>query len=119
MARHNDFGKKGETMAAEWLIQKGYRIIERNWRHGRYEVDIIARLGDICHFVEVKTISTPVYGHPEEKVNNKKIKNLMNSAAAWLHSNAPGKRVQYDILSITMNDREAPQFLLISDVYLH
>ncbi len=106
-------------MAAEWLIQKGYHIIERNWRHGRYEVDIISRLDDICHFVEVNTTSTPAYGHPEEKVNNKKIKNLMKSAAAWLHTNAPGKRVQYDILSITMNDREAPQFLLISDVYVH
>jgi putative endonuclease len=119
MARHNDFGKKGEAMAAEWLVQRGYRIIDRNWRHGRYEVDIIAGFGDICHFIEVKAAATPAFGHPEEKVNKRKIKNLMKSSAAWLHSHGPGKRIQYDILSITIHDHENPEFFLISDVYVH
>ena len=119
MARHNDFGKKGEALAAEWLVQKGYRILHRNWRHGRYEVDIIAALDGIYHFIEVKTGSTTDFGYPEEKVDNRKIKNLMRGAAAWLHQFPGSKRIQYDILAISIGSGDDPQYYLIRDVYVH
>jgi putative endonuclease len=125
MAEHNDFGKKGEALAAEWLTQKGYRIIHRNWRHGRYEVDIIARFGDIYHFIEVKSgqagegRAIPAHGFPEEKVSNQKIRNLMRGASAWLHQFPGDKRVQYDVLSITIGAGGDPQYFLIGDVYVH
>ena len=118
MALHNDFGKKGEGMAAEWLVQKGYRIIRRNWRHGRYEVDIIALLDEVWHFIEVKSAQTTLYGHPEEKVDKKKIRNLMKAASAWLHQFPGCKRVQYDVLSITIPGGAQPEYFLIQDVSL-
>jgi putative endonuclease len=119
MAQHNDFGKKAETLAAEWLALKGFQVMHRNWRHGRYEVDIIARLDDTYHFIEVKAATTLVYGYPEERVDNRKIRNLMRGAAAWLHEFPGSKRVQYDVLSITILDDGDPQYFLIGDVYLH
>ncbi len=61
MAEHNDFGKKGEALAVEWLIKKGFEVLHCNWRHGRYEVDIIARLDDVYHFIEVKSGSDAFY----------------------------------------------------------
>ena len=125
MAQHNEFGKKGEALAAEWLAQKGYKILHRNWRHGRYEVDIIARFNNIYHFIEVKSARVkaghvmPVYGHPEEKIDNKKIRNLMRAAIAWLHQFPGNKRVQYDVLSVTITGDGDPEYFLIGDVYLH
>jgi putative endonuclease len=119
MARHNDFGKKGEALAAEWLAQKGYQIIQKNWRHGRYEVDIIARSGDIYHFIEVKAATTSAFGFPEERVGKRKIRNLMKGAAAWLHQFPGSKRVQYDVLSITIDGQGDPHYFLIGDVYVH
>jgi putative endonuclease len=119
MAEHNDFGKKGEALAVEWLIQKGFEIIHRNWRHGRYEVDIIARLDDTYHFIEVKAATTLIYGHPEERVDNRKIRNLMKGAAAWLHQSPGLKRAQYDVLAITIDGNGDPHYFLIGDVYVH
>jgi putative endonuclease len=118
MARHTDFGKKGEDLAVAWLIRKGYSILYRNWRQGRYEVDIVARYQDTCHFIEVKASNGTSYGYPEERVNKKKIRNLMQAGAAWLHQFPGSKRVQYDVLSITLLGDADPEYFLIEDVYL-
>ena len=55
MADHNDFGKKGEQIAVDYLRGKGFRILETNWRRGRNEIDIIARDGKVLVVVEVKS----------------------------------------------------------------
>ena len=117
MARHIDFGKKGEDLAEAWLIQKGYEILYRNWRKGRYEVDIIARHQGICHFIEVKSGRSDEYGHPEERIGKKKIGNMMRGAAAWLHQFPGPERIQYDVLAITMRKDSPPGYFLITDVY--
>ena len=80
MARHTDFGKEGEELAAVWLARKGYEILQRNWRHGRYEVDIIACYQGVYHFIEVKSGRSGAYGHPEERVNKNKLRNIMQGA---------------------------------------
>ena len=117
MARHNDLGKNGEELAAGWLTGKGFTILHRNWRYGRNEVDIIAMRQGIYHFIEVKTGSGSLYGHPEERVNKKKIRNLMKTAMAWLRLFPGKKRVQYDVLSISMARDKEPEYFLIEDVY--
>ena len=55
MAEHNEFGKKGEDIAAEFLQKKGYKILERNWVSGKNEIDIIAREGKYIVVIEVRT----------------------------------------------------------------
>jgi putative endonuclease len=124
MARHHEFGKKGEEMAAVWLTRRGFRILARNWRHGRFEVDIIARFRGTCHFIEVKSSRTSKYGYPEERVGRKKIRDLMKAGAAWLYQFPGQGRVQYDVLSITCpGEAGCPgetdaDYLLIEDIHL-
>ena len=118
MVSRHDFGKKGEDLAAEWLMDKGYEILHRNWRHGRCEVDIIARRQDVYHFIEVKTGHGHPFGHPEERVSKNKIKNMMRGAAAWLYENPGCPKVQYDVLAITFRKDGEPEYMLFTDVYV-
>ena len=77
MAQHNELGKKGEQLAVDYLIKKGYDIVERNYRFDKAEVDIIASLKDTLAIVEVKTRSTIDFGNPQDFVNR-------NKFSAWL-----------------------------------
>ena len=84
MSEHNDIGREGEDVAASYLIQKGYRIVARNWRYGPKEIDIVARDGETMVFVEVKTRSTLAFELPQEAVTKKKMKNLVEAADAYM-----------------------------------
>ncbi len=117
MPRHIDLGKKGEELAAGWLAHHGYEILHQNWRHGRYEVDIIARRENSIHIVEVKCRRSKVYGHPEESVNRKKISHLMRAAAGWLYKFPGHTLVQYDVLAITLRKNADPEYFMIEDIY--
>jgi putative endonuclease len=118
MAQHISTGKTGEGLAAEWLSANGFTIIQRNWRHLRYEVDIIAGRNSILHFIEVKTRRSLTFGNPEESVSRKKLEHIMEGAAGWLHRWPAYRRVQYDVLAITLQKNTSPEFLLFEDVYL-
>ncbi|HTI10016.1 MAG TPA: YraN family protein [Puia sp.] len=118
MVKHQYFGKKGEDLAAEWLTGKGYEILDRNWRHGRYEVDIVARYQDVYHFIEVKTGNENEFGHPEERVSKNKIRNMMQGGVAWLYEHPGPKRPQYDVLAITFRKDAEPEYMLFADVYV-
>ncbi len=118
MAKHNDTGKTGETLAVKWFEEKGYEIMHSNWRHKNWEVDIIANKKNMLHFIEVKTTTTTKFGHPEEKVNAKKIRYLINASEEFLFQNPQWQRIQFDVLSITILQGEAPAYFLIEDIYL-
>jgi len=118
MAQHNVTGNTGEALAAAYLSEKAFHILHRNWRHGHWEVDIIAEKDNVLHFVEVKTRRTKKFGHPEESVGKKKMQNLINAAEAFVYQNPQWKRIQFDILSITILKDEAVEYFLIEDVYL-
>lgn len=118
MAQHNLTGNTGEALAAAYLAEKGYRVLHRNWRHSRLEVDIIAEKNGTLHFVEVKTRRTRKFGHPEENVDRKKIQNLINASEEYLYQQPQWKRIQFDILSITILKGEPVEYFLIEDVYL-
>ncbi len=118
MALHNQLGKKGEQMAEEYLLQHGYVILHRNWRHSHYEIDIIAIKSEVVHFVEVKLRSSKVFGLPEQNVKRKKFQSLLRAADEFLFQNKQHRHVQYDIFSINISSNTAPEFFLIEDVYL-
>jgi putative endonuclease len=117
MAGHNTTGKKGEELAANWLIQAGYSLMHTNWRFSHWEVDIIAVKNGTLHFVEVKTLSSNKYGYPEQKVSKKKLQYLINAAQQYLLQNPQWQRIQFDVLSITLTTT-GPVFFLLQDVYL-
>lgn len=80
----HDLGRQGEDAAASWLLCKGYRIIRRNYRYRRNEIDIIAMDDRTLCFVEVKTRATIDKGHPLEAVTPQKQKEIIRTARAFL-----------------------------------
>jgi putative endonuclease len=83
LTHRGNLGKRGEDIAAAYLVKGGYRILERNWRCARGEIDIVATLGGDLVFVEVKTRSSTAYGHPLESITLVKLARLRALAGAW------------------------------------
>ncbi|MFH1194185.1 MAG: YraN family protein [bacterium] len=79
-----DFGKIGEDIACKFLSDKGFKIIQRNYRFERGEIDIIAEDGDVLVFVEVKTRTNLEYGPPEYAITKSKQKQIKKIAEAYL-----------------------------------
>ncbi|MBN1117153.1 MAG: YraN family protein [Bacteroidales bacterium] len=100
MADHNDLGRAGEDHAVEFLKNAGYKILERNWRFEKKEIDIIARKENLIIIVEVKTRSTDYFGQPEESVTRAKQKYLIEAADVYLQELGFEAEVRFDIISI-------------------
>ena len=118
MAHHNTTGKLGEQMASEYLMQKGFVILHKNWRHSHWEVDVIASNKNVLHFIEVKTRRTKKFGYPEDDVTKKKVTNLINASEEFLYLYPEWTRIQFDILSINLLRNEPADFFFIEDVHV-
>lgn len=105
MATHNTVGQAGEDFAVSYLKKKGYEIIERNWRHHHYEVDIIAFLDDTIAFVEVKTRAASYVASPIEAVDKKKMRRLMQAADAYVKKHQIDSWIRFDIASVVHQQR--------------
>ena len=104
MAKHYELGKEGEQIAVDYLIKKGYKILEQNWRYQKAEVDIISRKEDTLAVVEVKTRSTNEFGNPQDFVKPKKIKLLVMAVDEYVNRNDLDVEVRFDIIAITKNN---------------
>ncbi len=104
MAKHNDLGRLGEEMAVEYLREKGYGVLERNWKFGDLEVDIIARVGETVVLVEVKTRSSDWMQRPEEAVDRRRRDRLCRAANAYVKSKQWNGDVRIDIVAIVVNE---------------
>lgn len=118
MANHNHTGQFGEKMAAEYLLEKGFSILHQNWRHSHWEVDVIASINGILHFIEVKTRRTNKFGFPEDDVTKKKMENLINASEEYLLLYPEWKQIQFDILSISILKNQPAEYFFIEDVYI-
>lgn len=104
MAEHNELGKEGEKIAIGLLQQKGYKILDINWRYLKAEIDIIAQKNpETLVIVEVKTRSNTFIGNPEEFVTPKKIKLLVMAANEYVISRKLDVEVRFDIIAIVKN----------------
>lgn len=101
MAYHNDFGLQGEELAVEYLRRKGYLILNRNWRSGHKEIDIVARQDDELVFVEVKARNNNFYARPEDAITRQKMHRLVLAADAYLRCNMIDSSVRFDVITIT------------------
>ncbi|MFR9603729.1 MAG: YraN family protein [Rikenellaceae bacterium] len=93
-------GNWGEEIATKWLRQHGYMIVARNWRAGRYELDIVAQKGFSIHFVEVKTRVKGGWTTPEDAINEKKFRSLQRAANAFLASFPTPREPQFDLIAV-------------------
>lgn len=102
MATHNEFGKDAEAAAADYLIQNNYKILERNWRFLKAEIDLIAIDESVTELViiEVKSLNSDGFKNPEEAVNKKKRKLLISAADQYVLSNSITLEVRFDIISM-------------------
>ena len=101
MAEHNEFGQTGEELAVDFLRQKGYTIIDVNWRSGHKEIDIVAEKDGCLVFVEVKSRRNTDYGRPEDAVSQRKIRRIVLAADAYMRCFKLDLPVRYDIITVT------------------
>ena len=118
MAAHNDTGKWGEDLAAKYLEEKGYTIVERDWKSGRRDIDIIALDDDVVVFVEVKTRRNRLYGEPEESVDYHKLQNLQQAISHYVKFKHIHQEIRFDIISIVGTVGTDPDIQHIQDVTL-
>ncbi len=98
-------GIRGEDLAAEYLRTCGYTILERNWRSGHLEIDIVGSAPDGLHFVEVKTLVAPFFISPEEKVGTAKQKKITEAAIRYVkeHGGVGAQELFFDVISVTFD----------------
>ena len=111
-----ELGKWGEDKAVQYLKDNGYAILERNYRKGHLEIDIIAYCEGLLVVVEVKTRTSNSFSRPEEAVTHKKQVDLMRLANYYLLSHHRNERVRFDIISIVANAQE-PEIEHIKDAF--
>ena len=118
MATHNDTGKWGEDMAAAYLEQKGYTIVERDWKSGRRDIDIIALDDNVVVFVEVKTRRNRLYGEPEDAIDYHKLQNLQQAINHYVNFKHIRQEIRFDIISIVGTIGTEPEIDHLQDVAL-
>ncbi len=101
MYKPHILGKNGEDIAVEYLQQKGYKIIERNFYCKIGEIDIIALKDEYIVFIEVKTRSSNKYGVPSEAITKEKLKHLYRTAKYYLYiRNLQDEFVRFDVIEV-------------------
>lgn len=106
MASHNELGKIGEELAAQYLLRNGYKILRRNFYFDKAEIDIIAQKEEeTVVIVEVKTRNSDFFGDPQSFVTPGKIKNLVKAANEYVVSNDLEVEVRFDIIAILKNQK--------------
>lgn len=93
-------GREGENLAVDYLLKKGYKILEKNFRCPAGEIDIIARDGNFIVIVEVKRRISDKYGEPQLAVNHKKQEKLKKSALYYLCRIGKELPVRFDVIAI-------------------
>jgi len=95
------FGIAGERVAERWLRGRGWRVLERRYRTGHRDIDLIAERDGLVAFVEVKARTGTTFGDPIEAVNWKKRGELVRSASTWIDRHGrPGEHYRFDVIGV-------------------
>lgn len=93
-------GRSFERLAAQYFAEQGYEVLERNWRAGVKEIDLIVRKNNLIVFVEVKSSSSEKFGHPAYRVDERKIANLTVAAQEYIDSHkVDGCDLRFDVVT--------------------
>ncbi len=113
-----ELGRLGEERAADYLQANGYLVLDRNYRFMRGEIDIVATDGDHIVFVEVKTRRSHSFGPPQDSVDEKKQKQLLKVAEAWLYERRMEKsRIRFDVIAVMNPGNKKEQLTHIKDAF--
>ena len=97
-----NLGKDGEKLAKEFAQKNGYAVLEMNWRWGKLEIDMICKKNNVLHFIEVKTRQSATFGHPEDFVDEQKMKRLFQIANQYMYLCKHQNEYCFDIISVTI-----------------
>ena len=117
MAKHLETGKKGEDLAVKFMKNKGYDILETNWRFRKAEIDIIAKVGKILVFVEVKTRSSDYFGKPASFVSARKKVLLQDAATAYMREINHTWEIRFDIIGILLSKTKVKEINHFEDAF--
>ncbi len=117
MFSSQELGKYGEHIAKKFLQNKGWIILETNWRHSRAEIDLIGKDGEILVFVEVKTRSNDFFGSPEEFVTGKKESLVADASAAYMEKINHEWEFRFDIIAILFTNPQQYELKHIEDAF--
>lgn len=106
MAIHNTTGKKGEIIASRYLQDKSYSILDKNWRVGKLELDIIATNKKEIIIVEVKTRTDNNYDNARMALTDKKIRNIVRASGAYVKKHNIDLPIRFDIICIITNGQK-------------
>ena len=118
MASHNELGALGEELAVEFLEKHHYKILEKNWRYKKAEVDIIALKNNILAVVEVKTRTSTYFGDPQDFVDQKKIKLLVEAINEFVTTRDLDVEVRFDIIALVKKSNGF-EIEHLEDAFLH
>jgi putative endonuclease len=104
MTTKKQTGGEGESAAADYLSNNGYEVLERNYRCGRAEIDLIVKKKNWLVFVEVKTRSSSDFGYPEEFVDKNQEQNILMAAEHYIYKIDWQENVRYDIISVLQGE---------------
>lgn len=93
-------GARGEQRAAEYLAQRGYTVLARNYRSPYGEIDLICTHGGCIAFVEVKTRSSAKFGAPREAVTPAKQRKIILTAQQWLAEHPTALQPRFDVVEV-------------------
>ena len=113
-------GKYGEDIAKDFLIKKGFEILEMNYRYSRLaEIDIIASKDNVLHFVEVKTRTQEKFGTPLEAINQNKLKQIYACAMHYMqNSKKKYNSYQIDAIGIELDKNAVKEIKFIENISL-
>lgn len=97
-------GNKGEELAANFLVTKGYEIVARNYRYKHAEIDLIVKKETLLIFVEVKTRGSSAFGEPETFVTPKKVAKVLEGAEQFMIEYDWHGNIRFDIISVKTGD---------------
>lgn len=117
MAEHNDFGNLAEQMAADFLERKGYKILDKNFRYQKAEIDIIASFNKMIIIIEVKARGSDIFMEPQEAVTKKKIKSLVMAADFFMKDRNFNQEVRFDIIAVLPDEKGKLQITHLEDAF--
>lgn len=106
MPKHLETGQIGEEAAARFLEQKGYQVLERNYRYKKAEIDLIVRKENLLVFVEVKTRTNLAFGMPETFVSARKAQLITKAADEYIFANNWHGNIRFDIVAVIIKDQQ-------------
>ena len=100
MAKHLKQGQQAERLASRYLMNMGYQILEKNYRSGRAEVDIIGQIGALLVFVEVKSLQKTFHGKPEDRIGEHKKHMIFQAANNYQIDKNWDQEIRFDAISV-------------------